>query len=289
MIFLKTGNTAPTATPIIGSLTHSPFVLCRARDARPRRNGGGWLNLTWKIEDVEPNNLPGLTPVALIVLATALALLFPLSVPFLVGSTPLRPADWLGFAGSILTSGVAFAAVMVAWRNISRQMRANFLSREEDRIEDELPGLRDTEDRLATMLSLLEAAGRPQVILEILRPSGLLDGEGNLSGAIDRAFPRANEITRRRLTEHFFDLRNSLSAAVATERLLRLETSAFFVDDPSNPEATSLRQQLDEQWPAVMRSIGALRQFQIRMVARLEIMTTRLPRIRAEIESRIDV
>jgi hypothetical protein len=115
-----------------------------------------------------------------------------------------------------------------------------------------------------------------------------LDGEGNLSDAIDRAFPRANEITRRLLTEHFFDLRNSLGAAVTTERRLRLETSALFVDDPSNPEATSLRQQLDEQWPAVMRSIGALRQFQVRMVARLEIMASRLPRIRAEIESRID-
>jgi hypothetical protein len=93
---------------------------------------------------MDNDNLPGLSPLWLISLATLFGILLPIMVPVIFGND-IRAADWIGFSGSVLTAGVASAAVYYAWRGIKRQLRADFLSREEDRIERELPGLFDAE------------------------------------------------------------------------------------------------------------------------------------------------
>jgi hypothetical protein len=56
------------------------------------------------------DNLPGLTPLWLIVLAAILVFMLPTGVAFIYGSEPVKPSDWIGFAGSLLAALIALAA-----------------------------------------------------------------------------------------------------------------------------------------------------------------------------------
>jgi hypothetical protein len=92
---------------------------------------------------MDNDNLPGLSPLWLISLATLLGVFISLAVPAAIGPHAIKPSDWIGFAGSVLTGGIAAAAIYYAWRGLTRQLRISLISREEDRIERELPGLRE--------------------------------------------------------------------------------------------------------------------------------------------------
>ncbi|WP_316195934.1 MULTISPECIES: hypothetical protein [unclassified Bradyrhizobium] len=72
---------------------------------------------------MERNNLPGLTPVWIIALATVLAAFLSAGVPFIF-KDDIRPADWLGFAGNIIVAGVALIAAVIAWRAVQAQIAA---------------------------------------------------------------------------------------------------------------------------------------------------------------------
>jgi hypothetical protein len=50
---------------------------------------------------MEKGNLPGLTPLWIIVLATISAALLPIGVPYISG-VEVKASDWLGFAGNIV-------------------------------------------------------------------------------------------------------------------------------------------------------------------------------------------
>ena len=82
--------------------------------------------------------------------------------------------DWLGFAGNIvgsgITSAVAVAAIYFAWRGVTQQLRITLVSREEDRIEAELPGLRQAGEFLRS----LEFLPDPDQILELMELKELI-------------------------------------------------------------------------------------------------------------------
>jgi hypothetical protein len=94
---------------------------------------------------MDRNNLPGLSPLGLILLATVLGVFLPISTVAILGTDGIKASDWIGFSGSMLTAGIAVSAIYYAWHGIKGQLRAEFISREEDRIERELPGLREAE------------------------------------------------------------------------------------------------------------------------------------------------
>jgi hypothetical protein len=89
---------------------------------------------------MERNNLPGLTPAAIIVLATIVAALLPIGVAYQFGGH-VNASDWIGFAGNVITAGVAAIAITYAWRGIKMQTEIDLISREEERMEALLPGL----------------------------------------------------------------------------------------------------------------------------------------------------
>lgn len=245
---------------------------------------------------MERNNLPGLTPIAIILLAVVLGIFLSISVPLFIGSAAIRPSDWIGFAGSVLTSGVAAIAAYLAWRNISRQMRANFLSREEDRIEEELPGLSDTEDRLAIMLSQFEAARHPVALGQLLLAHKIGVKRSSVADAVDLIFPRANRRTRRRLAELFFDININVVRCSIREQ----ERTAAKADLSNISQFTAADHQkvrdaekaaclgYDLQWAKVQEAVRGLKDFRENAVERIALLEDRLIRIRAEIERRID-
>jgi hypothetical protein len=88
------------------------------------------------------DNLPGLSPLWLMSLAMALGVFLSVAIPLIVSANAINSTAWIGFCGSILGGAIALIAVVVATRNVRRQLRVNLLSREEDRMERELPGLK---------------------------------------------------------------------------------------------------------------------------------------------------
>ena len=73
---------------------------------------------------MESNNLPGLTPIAILVLFTALAFLLTGGIPILLAPDPVKVSDWLGFSGAVVGALVALGAAIIAWRAVQRQIEA---------------------------------------------------------------------------------------------------------------------------------------------------------------------
>jgi hypothetical protein len=71
---------------------------------------------------MKSDNLPGLTPVWLLCLSTALAILVCAGVPAVVAPEPIRVQDWLGFFGGLIGSSVTLAAAIVAWKAVQQQI-----------------------------------------------------------------------------------------------------------------------------------------------------------------------
>jgi hypothetical protein len=52
----------------------------------------------------------------------------------------------MGLIGSVLGGAITLCGVLIATRNVNRQLRVNLISREEERIEEQLPGLEQVRD-----------------------------------------------------------------------------------------------------------------------------------------------
>jgi hypothetical protein len=70
---------------------------------------------------MKSNNLPGLTPAAILSLSVVLALLLGAGIPLAVAPDPVKLSDWLGFFGTLIGALVAFGAAYLAWRAVQDQ------------------------------------------------------------------------------------------------------------------------------------------------------------------------
>ncbi len=109
----------------------------------------------------------GLASIGLICFALALGVAIATFTPFaIVTGEPLKASDWLGFVGSLMTSAVAVGAVIFAYIGVTKQVKLALVSREEERIEMQLPGLSDV---LIFVRSLkLSKTSTPDEIISVL-------------------------------------------------------------------------------------------------------------------------
>jgi hypothetical protein len=176
---------------------------------------------------MDRNNLPGLTPVGLILLTTILAAFVPIAVPFVFGSDTVKASDWLGFAGSIITAGVAAIAIRYAWQGIKMQTELDIISREEERMEALLPGLEAALVFLTRVHSDFIKADFKDYRF-ILERSGLwLASHDGMRAMIEQKLPSTDASTRRRIidtmhairlfTDLYISARSVAAEAVATD------------------------------------------------------------------------
>jgi hypothetical protein len=88
---------------------------------------------------MKPSHLPGLPTVAALMLSAMIAVWLGVSGPLNLSALQ----TWQTLIVGILALLGVGATATIAVRNVTRQIRISILSREEDRIERELPGLRD--------------------------------------------------------------------------------------------------------------------------------------------------
>jgi hypothetical protein len=228
------------------------------------------------------DNLPGLTPLWLILLAVTLVLFISIMTPAVMSPEAIKASDWIGFAGSALAAGVAALAIYYAWRGIMRQMRVSLISREEDRVEAELPGLRATEHKLSTMLlniSEFKYLSEPKGYENTRDPLGLVAilraykigleiddlsavaGQDRLAAVVDSEFPKASRMVKRELNEILFGI----------------EFWMPLLEDPHPEEEGKALANLGA-------CVEALHRYHRELEARIVDMEARLPKYRREIE-----
>jgi hypothetical protein len=129
--------------------------------------------------------------------------------------------DWLGFIGtifgSLVTGGVAAAAIYVAWRAVMRQSRLTLISREEDWIAARLPGLREAFE-LCDRVANARNFDRPYVFVRKLFGKDDLQFPfmfENLLPSVERLLPRTNDESRKTISLLFAEVNNAAYSAEA--------------------------------------------------------------------------
>jgi hypothetical protein len=251
---------------------------------------------------MEKDNLPGLSPLWLILLATLLGAFLPIMIAATMSADAIKPADWLGFSGSILTTGVAAAAIYYAWKGIIRQLRIGLISREEDRIERDLPGLRDAIQKVAEMAWNLHASDLADMKYR-LKPYGIvLEEDGidsdtlDIRSKIEKFLPRTDDYTKRRLTGILERYRSTGEILQWNERRLQTAKDYLSYIEEAPPEGRDIiRQEFaeaeearDKQWIVVRGAHEPIEAFVKELASRVDLMEARLPRLRGEIEAFFD-
>jgi hypothetical protein len=240
---------------------------------------------------------PGIATAAVVILIGVIGAWLNIFGPIWRSAWTASPDQWLGFAGAIvgsfITSVIAVAAIYFAWRGITRQLRIGLVSREEDRIERDLPGLHDADDLLAILVPYFEASTAASTVIEMIRAAGLGKAGTNLVEEMNAKLPRTDGPTRRRMTEILFALNVAAITAKSAEQELKRATGDVAQIHMFNPAAhEDLRDAFERTRILVERRfadlqviINELRDFRKYIQKRIATLTARLPELRTEIES----
>jgi hypothetical protein len=124
-------------------------------------------------------------------------------------------SDWLGFVGGMVAAVVAATAVYFGWQGVKRQLRTNVISREEERIERQLPGLREVAGGLEQLFP--KPLSKGSLMLIALAPL-----RGDHSGVNDhdikRWFPQADPSTLQALLIILQQLEEAAAMLASAER-----------------------------------------------------------------------
>src|ERR1700675_2433745 len=72
---------------------------------------------------MKSDNLPGLSPLWLILLALALGTFLAAALPLIILTKDVMPADWLGFSGGIIGAGCTIFAGWLAYSAVQVQIK----------------------------------------------------------------------------------------------------------------------------------------------------------------------
>lgn len=123
------------------------------------------------------NNLPGLTPIAILVFATILVGLISIGMPFTFAAEPLKLTDWLGFAGNLIGAMITLGAAVAAWLAVQSQLaEQRAISNRQSAIQSygvlhELASVLENEIRLSLKLNQI---ARSATIIDELRETHLI-------------------------------------------------------------------------------------------------------------------
>jgi hypothetical protein len=175
---------------------------------------------------MKKNNLSGLSPLWLISLALLLGVFLTTTIPLVISSNAINSTAWIGFSGNVVGGAVALIAVVVASMNVARQLRVNLMSREEDRMEQDLPGLREAATYLIQIRRALHGK-TPIRMRSVVNSFNSISAHDRLEDAIRKRIPtvprRVQDVVVARITaiDHLtFSLsRIGKKLAEATSRL----------------------------------------------------------------------
>ncbi|MET3906087.1 hypothetical protein ABID59_000408 [Bradyrhizobium sp. S3.3.6] len=232
--------------------------------------------------------LPGLPTMAALMLAATITVWLGLWGPLDLS----RIEKWQTLTvGVFAICGVLFTA-SVAVRNVTRQIRINILSREEDRIERLLPGLRAAAYFASGFLQYRVAHGFLEIV-EAFRGDGFGVEGSTYQKDIQTALPAADAATQLRVEQRLYSCFNwgrHAENAAHVVRAWTAETSNHAEWDPSALE--SRLAEIEEQrnrFATARTQFGlAMDELEAEIIAiraQIDLYQARSVRIRREIEA----
>jgi hypothetical protein len=133
-----------------------------------------WQSLVMRTGD------QGFGAVGVFALAIAIAILLTIGTPLSTTKESIELKDWLGFAGNLLGAIGTLIAAFIAWRAVQRQvdiqrehLLIGVLTREEERIERELPSINSAINLMHQVQAILDNCESPALLYDALKEFGL--------------------------------------------------------------------------------------------------------------------
>lgn len=241
----------------------------------------------------------GLGTIGLLVLATALALLLTIGIPITVSKETVELKDWLGFAGNVLGAFVTVIAAGFAWKAVQRQIasqdvatKLGVMTREEGRIEEALPGLRDAVQFASGFLIYRTLQGFDGVV-EAFQSDGFGVLGSTYSKDVESALPSTDGATRLRVEHALYKCYRWAMHTEATMQGIRIGTAQIANPSEWDPDALGQkRAEIDEhraKFPQYRDQFGkamdALEAEILSIRNKIDLYERRLNRIRGQIEA----
>jgi hypothetical protein len=204
---------------------------------------------------------------------------------------------WSGFAGvligSVLTSVVAGIAVYFGYLGIREQIRVSVLTREEDRLMRELPGLRDARELLEDVLGRFKPSRSVHGIVNDFQKLGI-DRPGSTIGKdIKALLPDTDDGTRVQIRRAIHDASRLGTDAESSENSADyFETNAnvgsVMTPDEFKSKLDKMRRDAHASRALFDMSIQRIDLLKREVAERIELYETRLPKIRRAVSEYFD-
>lgn len=205
--------------------------------------------------------------------------------------------DWLGFAGgligNVLTGVIAAAAIVVTWRGIRYQLRINLISREEERIERVLPGLREAVGYIQELRRKFGPIGARPALNVIQIFNNFDPAKDRLGDKLKLMIPSADDETRQRLLlaiETVWDC--AMAADMQFKTFYNLERDPHYLKEVEAGElgeaqarAKTAASSLNFKMLILQKAVGNLHELEKELTAKIDRYEARLPKFRRDLES----
>lgn len=195
--------------------------------------------------------------------------------------------SWAGFAGAIIAAVMVivstFATAVGAWFAIQSQNRIAILTREEERIEREFPGLIEARDFFGTLVILLDKDTNAKYALDALKMLKFPETGSNFLSVVEEKLPDSSDALRRRLAR----ILGAIWASAISGRVGEGRLAEVLKSDTPQKQGT-LNEGIAGAYNMLSTYIGYLHAMSREVHDRVEVLEARRMTCRTEIERFFD-
>jgi hypothetical protein len=224
-------------------------------------------------------------------IATAVGIVLILALIIVGSRDDFHLKDWQ----TLIAAGVAGVGVIVAARNVTRQIRIGILGREEDRIERELPGLRDARYFCSGFLTFRVTQSFYGITDAFAKEGFGLQGSTQTEEIL-KALPNTDQATRHIVQTRL--LRCFRMAFYAEGAMNATKTLTDRIGDPSqwahgeldkvHEQIHQMRERFNDMRERFSKAMDQLEEAIRSFDRKIELYEARSARIRKEIEAYFD-
>jgi hypothetical protein len=234
---------------------------------------------------MEKYRMPLWVPLALLFLIGLFAFVVPSWTTAIANLGKLQGINdaWAGFAGAIIAAVMVIVATLgaaaVAWLSIKGQNRIAILTREEERIEREFPGLIEAREFMSIVVLYFSRDANAKSAAHGLRTLGFPKFGRNYLEVVEGRLPNSADVFRRRLANNL----NAVSACVVSVQAEE-ETLRQIQETNSPMDQAPMFKRLAEQNSMLPTYVGFLHSMNAEVNERIKQLEKRRLVCRSEIE-----